>query len=75
MDGTKELELKPHELRMVQEKSDLDEKITKLVNFLPTELFINLDKLDRQLLTAQLAMMESYSKILGQRIDRFKNQY
>ena len=64
-------ELAPHEQRVVDEKRQLDEKISKLADFFSGEIFLSLDHLNRQLLIAQHAMMESYSRILGLRIQLF----
>lgn len=62
----------PHELRVIQEKIDLDEKRIKLRNFIEDRpKFFTLDVVGRTLLESQLHVMNGYSAILGQRIARF----
>jgi hypothetical protein len=62
----------PHQQRVVDEKRDLDEKRTKLLEFIQNSpIFKNLGESDRMLLTEQLEVMTHYSVILGSRIDRF----
>ena len=65
----------PHELRVMQEKTDLDEKRIKLRAFIEDRpKFFTLDVVDRTLLESQLHAMNDYSAILGQRIARFTPQ-
>ena len=65
----------PHELRVMQEKTDLDEKRIKLRAFIEDRpKFFTLDVVDRTLLESQLHAMNDYSAILGQRIARFVPQ-
>ncbi len=64
-------DLQPHQQRVVDEKKELDEKISKLETFTQGELFSTLDKDDQTLLSQQLDVMNSYSEILGKRIERF----
>jgi hypothetical protein len=60
----------PHQERVIIEKSELDEKIEKLANFLDTRPvpigFAEADRLQRQ-----LDCMRAYSGILQERIDAF----
>lgn len=64
--------LQPHELRVVDEKRELDERLAKLEAFRRTTSFhINLDAESRALLLSQLSIMTTYSEILGKRIARF----
>lgn len=64
-------ELQPHEQRVLDEQSELCEKIIKLADFLgkPQPKFIN----DEQwfLLNTQLGAMALYRDILAQRIKAF----
>ena len=62
---------KPHEQRVIAERADLDEKLTKLEAFLSTETFGNLDQADGALLTRQAKIMTDYVLVLDARIDRF----
>ncbi len=60
--------------RVVEEKKDLDGKITRLIEFLecrpsPVEGF------ERGLMLQQLCTMETYSKILGERIRLYLNKH
>ena len=60
-----------YQLRVVEEKKELDEKVERLTKFTCTELFRNCELEDRMLLVQQLGIMLSYSKILFLRIARF----
>lgn len=57
--------------RLVEEKRQLDERIQKLDAFLQGPYFKSVSEIDRYLLAGQFDAMQSYSRILGQRIDRF----
>lgn len=65
--------LQPHEQRVVDEKRDLDERLTKLEAFIatPGTPFEGLDIQDRALLRAQRDTMQALSRILEARINRF----
>lgn len=63
--------LAPHQARVVDEKTDLDEKLSKLQGFFATDLFKSLPDEGRDLLVTQLGLMQAYSEVLAQRIDRF----
>lgn len=63
--------LQPHEERVVIEKRELDEKISKLQVFITSPVFNGLDIHDRNDLEEQYYVMISYSKILDSRIGRF----
>lgn len=65
------MELQPHQQRVVLEKTDLEEKISKLAAFLPTPLYASLDPAERIRLTAQIYVMRQYSDILTERIKAF----
>ena len=64
-------QLQPHEQRVVDERTDLIEKITKLHAFFKTEIFENLQEEDQKLLEEQSQLMMNYSDILLKRINRF----
>ena len=58
--------------RVRQEKTELDDKIIKLNDFVEHNAFFNgLDRELQSLLVGQLATMMHYSMILGLRIARF----
>lgn len=54
--------------RLLEEKSQLDEKIGKLKTFIGGEGFPNIDPKQQELLNEQLPVMEKYSSILDSRI-------
>ena len=57
--------------RVIDEKSALDERLTKLERFMEGEEFEQLSTKDRTLLDHQSYWMAGYSQVLGQRIRRF----
>ena len=62
----------PHEERVLLEKKELDEKIMKLNTFIKdSKIFQDLSEDDKDLLEHQRVVMEDYSSILGQRIEKF----
>lgn len=61
----------PHQIRVVAEKSQLDDKISKLSAFFGTEIFKSLSSNEVELLTAQLGAMREYSDLLAGRIKQF----
>ena len=63
--------LEPFQLRVYKEKEDLDEKISKLNEFLSGDGTRNLALEDLRLLSDQFYVMHEYSKILARRISRF----
>lgn len=65
--------LLPHQQRVVDEKTDLDEKLVKLNGFFETEMFGGLDEAEKELLIRQAGHMEAYSAVLGERIAAFSN--
>lgn len=65
--------MKDHELRVVEEKADLDDKLKKLQKFVFSETFSSLDLGERWRLTTQCHIMTEYSAILTARISEFKS--
>ncbi|MEQ4907360.1 crAss001_48 related protein [Proteus vulgaris] len=63
--------MQPHQQRVVDEKSELDDKITKLAAFTGGDIFKSLEHLDQELLSQQLVHMRNYSETLSLRIERF----
>lgn len=61
----------PHELRVVAERCDLNEKLVKLESFIQASMFDKLDSDEQLLLRRQLVVMREYSKILTERIEKF----
>lgn len=63
----------PHEERVVAEKKELDDRLKKLHDFVlgGNKNFHELKQRDKDLLRAQLQVMDRYSEILEERIARF----
>lgn len=61
----------PHQQRVVIEKAELDSKRSALINFIMTTFFNTLANDEKGRLEAQLAHMNNYSEILGERIAAF----
>ena len=68
-------EMQPHQQRVVDEKAELDEKLTKLRAFMPDDesnkIFMGLPQDEKVRLIRQEAVMSEYSEILGERIAAF----
>lgn len=68
----KDIAMKPHERRVVQEKRELDERATKLSEFIGTSgVFPTLPADEQERLREQCEIMWQYSEILGKRIAAF----
>ena len=65
--------MKPHQLRVVKEKADLDEKLAALNEFGRGPIFPTLDPAEQERLVRQSSLMDQYSVVLGQRIEAFKS--
>lgn len=64
--------MQPHQQRVVDEKTELDEKATALSNFIATSpIFKTLDRAEQERLEEQSEIMWRYSEILGERISAF----
>ena len=63
--------MKPHQQRVVDEKSALDEKISKLVAFMDSDASEVLSLTEEDDLEEQLEYMQKYSEVLGHRISKF----
>lgn len=61
----------PHQLRVIDEKRALDVKLGNLKDFRDSPLFARLDIAEQDRLKRQLAYMELYSEVLGERITAF----
>jgi hypothetical protein len=66
--------LEPYQQRVVDEKTQLDEKLNKLVEFIGGLQFARLDDIDRNLLLQQRLIMTNYSAVLNKRINRFTSK-
>ena len=63
--------MKPHEQRVIDEKTELDGRIQKLVDFFQTDLFAGLGSYDQALMQMQANAMLTYAGILTLRISQF----
>lgn len=64
--------MQPHQLRVVEEKAELDNKRNKLGVFKNTEMFASLPWQEQELLNTQAHIMTMYSAVLAERISRFE---
>ena len=63
--------LQLHQIRVVDEKEELDGRISKLQAFFSTPIFASLDEKEKDRLTRQHAHMDAYSGVLEERIRAF----
>lgn len=63
--------MQPYQQRVVQEKQELDDKITNLDKFMLTDIFHNLPAEEQDRLTRQFDVMKDYTAILTERIAAF----
>ena len=62
----------PHQQRVVDEKTELDERRAKLGDFIAVNpIFQGLPEAEQERLKHQRKIMSEYSDVLGQRIDAF----
>lgn len=64
-------EYEPHQIRVIEERDQLSERLDKLISFMETTTFKDLSGPDKLLLREQAAYMNMYKKILNERIARF----
>lgn len=66
--------MQPHQQRVISERDELSDKISKLETFIDSSnvIYASLCKEDQQLLKDQLVYMLKYLGILEKRILRFK---
>ena len=63
--------LEPHQIRVVGEKAELDYKRAKLIAFITSPAFQEVETAEKNRLTRQLTFMDDYSAVLGERIVGF----
>ena len=63
--------MQPHQERVVTEKKELDEKLSKLALFMGGVTFANLPAAEKERLFRQEELMAKYSVVLGERIAAF----
>lgn len=65
----------PHQVRVLDEKNQLDERLTALKSFIKNSLiYTGLDDGEKLRLVKQERVMQSYSDILAERIENFQNE-
>ena len=62
----------PHQQRVVDEKKELDDKLTKLIQFFDNALFQSISSDEQERLRRQSDIMTQYSVVLGERIAAFE---
>lgn len=62
-------QLPPHVQRVIGEKAQLDDRLSKLSAFIKTPAFKDLTAKTQELLTTQAGAMGEYSEILKQRLE------
>jgi len=65
------MELQPHQQRVVDEKTELDERLTKLIAFFNSPIFAGLPADEQDRMKRQADHMTSYSVVLGERVATF----
>ena len=69
---TKQAEIPPHQMRVLEEKAELDKKAKTLSRFIGySTIFETLDEAEQERLREQNDVMWQYSDILGARIAAF----
>ena len=66
--------METYQQRVVDEKSELDDKRKKLEEFLYTDTFVSLNDGERGLLQTQYILMGNYSDVLQSRIEGFNEE-
>jgi hypothetical protein len=65
------MSLLPHQIRVVSEKGELDERLQRLKTFMGTATFAELPEAERARLTRQRNLMAQLSAVLGERVAAF----
>lgn len=63
--------MQDYQQRVVDEKAQLDEKITKLAAFIDGDIFKTLHEDERVNMKLQLYFMQGYTTVLAKRIERY----
>ena len=63
--------MQPHQERVVMEKKELDDKLSKLRMFFTSSVFGTIDSDEQNRLRRQENAMHDYSEVLGERIAAF----
>lgn len=65
--------MEEYQLRVIEEKKELDIKRENLKKFVKTDIFNNLDLISKQLMLNQKELMLGYSVVLHERITHFED--
>jgi len=63
--------MEEYQIRVVEEKKDLDNKLMRLIEFMETGGFMSLSLDERGMMARQEMAMVAYSDVLSERIDAF----
>ena len=63
-----------YQQRLMDEKLELDKKLTKLISFFDSQWFFTLPEAEKNRMEMQSYMMKEYSSILNERIKDFKKE-
>jgi hypothetical protein len=63
--------LQPYQQRVVEEKSELEERLAALHRFIDGDVYSKLDEAERGRLRQQRYFMNGYAQVLRERIDAF----
>lgn len=64
--------MQPHQQRVVDEKAELNDKLSKLGAFITSSpIFSKLNKAEQERLKRQQGLMAGYSEVLDERIEAF----
>lgn len=73
-DPMREIPMLPYQQRLIDEKTQLDERLGKLTAFFDTEPFPDLPQAEQDRRRRQATHMKRYSDILGERIEAWEQQ-
>ena len=65
------MSLQPHQERVVAEKTELSDKLSKLLAFFQSPIFSTLSEAEQSRLRNQARFMDGYSAVLAERIAAF----
>lgn len=66
--------LEPHQVRMVEEHTQLSDRLSKLRDFFGNPMFLQLSEVEQARLKAQEMFMAGYESVLGDRLNAILQQ-
>lgn len=63
--------MQPHQQRVVDEKAELCDKLSKLETFIGGSIYVELPASEQSRLSRQLLIMQLYEQVLAERIAAF----